>query len=52
MANRQVWIDELQLHTGGPVRLEQSDELFGDEVVTEAPGVIVAAFSWRDPSFS
>jgi hypothetical protein len=51
MANRDVWIDELQLHTGSPVRLEHMDEPFGDDVVTDAPGVIVAALSWRDPSF-
>ena len=52
MANRDVWIDELQLRTGTPVRLEHADEPFGDEVMTDAPGVIVAALSWRDPSFS
>jgi hypothetical protein len=32
-----VWIEELQ---------------FGDEVLTDPPGVIVAALSWRDPTFS
>ena len=52
MANRDVWIDELQLRTGSPVRLEHADEPFGDEVMTDAPDVIVAALSWRDPSFS
>jgi len=50
MANRDVWIDELRLRTGSPIRLEHADEPFGDEVVTETPGVIVAALSWRDPS--
>ena len=52
MASCDVWMDELQLRTGSPVRLENADEPFGDEVVTDAPGVIVAALSWRDPSFS
>jgi hypothetical protein len=52
MANRDVWIDELQLRTGSPVRLEHADKPFGDEVMTDAPGVIVAALSRRDPSFS
>lgn len=52
MANRDVWIDELQLRTGSPVRLENADVPFGDELVTDAPGVIVAALSWRGPSFS
>ena len=52
MANRDVWIDELQLRTGSPVRLENADVPFGDELVTDAPGVIVAALSWRDPAFS
>ena len=52
MANRDVWIDELQLRTGSPVQLENADEPSGDEVVTDAPDVIVAALSWRDPSFS
>jgi hypothetical protein len=50
MANRDGWIDELQLLTGSPVRLEHADEPFGDEVVTDAPGAIVTALSWRDPS--
>ncbi len=50
MANRDVWIDELQLLTGSPIRLEHSDEPFGDEGVTDAPGVIVTALSWRDLS--
>ncbi len=52
LANRDVWINELQVCTGSPVRLEHAAEPFSDEVVTEAPGVIVAALSWRDPSFS
>jgi len=52
MASCDVWMDELQLRTGSPVRLENADEPFGEEVVTDAPGVIVAALSWRDPSFS
>jgi hypothetical protein len=52
MANRDVWIDELQLLTGSPIRLEHADEPLGDEGVTDAPGVIVAALSWRDPSCS
>jgi hypothetical protein len=47
MANRDVWIDELQLRTGSSVRLEHMDEPLGDEVVTDVPGVIVAALSWR-----
>jgi hypothetical protein len=52
IANRGVWIDELQSRTGGPVRLEHADQPFGDEVATDAPGIIVAVVSWRDPSFS
>jgi hypothetical protein len=52
MAKRGVWIDELQLLMGSSVRLEYADESFGDEVATDAPSVIVAALSWRDPLFS
>jgi hypothetical protein len=52
VANRDVWIDELQSCTGSPVRLEHADEPFGDEAVTATRGVIVASLSWRDPSFS
>ena len=52
LANREVWIEELQLSTGSPVRLEHLGEQFGDAALTEAPGVIVAAPRWRDPTFS
>jgi hypothetical protein len=51
ISNRDAWIDELQLRAGSPVRLENGDEPFGVEVLTDAPGIIVAALSWRDPSF-
>lgn len=47
IANREVWIDELQLRTGSLVRLEHVDESSGD-LMTDAPGV-VAALSWREP---
>lgn len=50
MANRDVWIDELGLLTGDAVRL-QDVESGGDPVETDAREVIVAALSWRDPSF-
>lgn len=52
IANRDVWIEQLQSCTGSRVRLELAENSFGDEVSTEAPGVIVAALSWRDPSLS
>jgi hypothetical protein len=48
MANSRAWVDELQLHTGGDVRLEQIDEV--EEIESDAEGVVIAAFSWRDPS--
>lgn len=51
MANCHLWIDELQLRTGGAVRLEHIDESLADDGVTDAGGVLVAALSWRDPSF-
>jgi hypothetical protein len=52
IANRDVWIEELQLRTGSQVRLEHVDEQFGDETVTAASGVVVAALPWRDLSLS
>ena len=52
MANRDVWIEELQLRKCSTVRLEHSDGPFGNGVVTDGRGVVVAALSWRDPSFS
>jgi hypothetical protein len=48
MANSRAWLDELQSHTGSDVRLEQVDEV--REIESDADGVVVAAFSWRDPS--
>jgi hypothetical protein len=42
----------LQLRTGSQVRLEHVDEPFGDQTVTEAREVVVAALSRRDPAFS
>ena len=48
MANRHEWLDELELHTGAAVRLEQSDELFADEETDRDD--VVADLSWRDPS--
>ena len=52
IANRDVWIEELQSGTGSRVRLELAENPFGDEVVTGSAGVIVAALSWRDPFLS
>ena len=52
IANRDIWIEELQSCTESRVRLELAENPFDDEVLTEVPGVIVAALSWRDPSFS
>jgi len=52
MANRNVWIDELQLRTGSTVRLEHADGLLDDGVMLGGQNVTVAALSWRDPSFS
>jgi len=52
MANRAQWADELQVRAGARVRLERADDPCGDEVATGLAGVIVAAFAWRDPSFS
>jgi hypothetical protein len=48
LANRTAWKDELQWHTGATVRLEYAGEPLADEV--ESRGIIVAEFSWRDPS--
>lgn len=48
IANSRAWLDELQSHTDSDVRLEQVDEV--EEMETETRGVVVAAFSWRDPS--
>jgi hypothetical protein len=52
IANRDLWIEELQSCTGSQVRLELAENPFGDEVVTGSAGVIVAALSWRNPSLS
>jgi hypothetical protein len=51
-ANRDVWMDELQSRTGSTVRLEHADGPFGDEVMTDGPGIVVAAMFWREPSLS
>lgn len=51
MANRDVWIDELQLLTRDAVRLEEVEEASADPVETDAREVIVAELSWRDPAF-
>ena len=52
MANRHVWLDELQWHTGSAVRLELVDESLANEAeLDDAQRVIVAALSWRNPSF-
>lgn len=48
IANGRAWVDELQLHTGAEVRLEQIGE--AEEVESSAEGVVVATCSWRDPS--
>lgn len=48
MANRTAWTDELQWHTGVPVRLEYAGEPLAGEV--QSRGNIVADLSWRDPS--
>jgi len=45
MANRDVWIDELQLLTGDAVRLEHVDESLAAGVESDARGAIVAALS-------
>ena len=51
MANRHVWLGELQWHTGGAVRLELVDESLANEAeIDDAERVIVAALSWRNPS--
>ena len=52
IANRDVWIEQLESCTGSRVRLEHSDDPFGGEALIEAPGVVIAALSWRDPPFS
>ena len=39
IANLDAWIDELQLRARSPARLENADEPFGVEVLTEAPGI-------------
>ena len=52
IANRDLWIEQLQSCTGSRVRLELEENPFGDEVVTGSAGVIIAALSWRDPSLS
>jgi len=49
MANRRLWADELQWHTGANVRLEHLDD--ADDVETDGEEVIVATLSWRAPSF-
>ena len=52
IANRDLWIEELQSCTGSRVRLELEENPFGDEGVNGSAGVIVAALSWRDPALS
>ncbi len=47
IANREAWVHELQSYADSTVRLEQIEH---DEVELEAEGVLVAAFSWRDPT--
>jgi hypothetical protein len=50
-ANRDVWLDELQWHTGSTVRLELANESLADDADDDgARGVVVASLSWRDPS--
>ncbi len=51
MAKRHAWISELQVHTGGAVRLELTESLLAGEVDTDEQDVIVASLFWRDPSF-
>jgi hypothetical protein len=51
MANRDAWIDELQLLTGDAVRLEHVDESLAAGVESDARDAIVAALPRRDPSF-
>jgi hypothetical protein len=48
LANGRAWVDELQLHTGGEVRLERAGEI--DAIRSSAEAVVVAACCWRDPS--
>lgn len=50
MANRDAWVDELESRTGSRVRLEHAGEPSGDDAAIKAPGVVVAAFLWRDPT--
>jgi hypothetical protein len=52
MANRDAWINELELRTGSSVRLEQANEPLGEDVATAAAGASVAAFLWRDPALT
>lgn len=50
-ANHTVWTDELQCHTGSPVRLEHMDERDeSDETDGDTREVIVVDLFWRDPS--
>ena len=49
LANRDVWLDELQWHTGSAVRLELANEA-NEAEEDGARGVVVASLSWRDPS--
>jgi hypothetical protein len=49
--DRDVWIDELQLLIGDAVRLEHVDESLAAGVESDGRSAIVAALSWRDPSF-
>jgi hypothetical protein len=52
MANRDVWANELQWHTGSAVRLELANEpLAGDGEGDDVRGVVIASLFWRDPSF-
>jgi hypothetical protein len=51
LANRDVWLGELQWHTGSAVRLELANETLADDADTQdARGVVIASLSWRDPS--
>jgi hypothetical protein len=50
LANHDVWIDELEVLTREPVRLESLDESLAGAAGREARD-LVAALCWRDPFF-
>lgn len=52
IANRDVWVEQLQASTASRVQLELVENPIGDELMTGSADAIVAALSRRDPTLS